>query len=275
MKSETAIDYQERIVRTLVHIQQHLDEPLALEDVARVACFSPCHFHRIFRAMTGEAVHEHVRRLRLERAASRLKRGESPAIDVALDAGYESHEAFTRAFHAMFGMPPSEYRGSSYRPPEYGGPSPVDVRTLDPQRVVFLRHVGPYDRVSATWSRLATWAGMRGLIGPASRFLGVSWDDPEITSVDKLRYDAAITTARPVEPEGDIGVTEIAGGEYATLLHKGPYENLGRTYALLFGAWLPSSGRELRDVPCFEMYLNSPQSARPEELLTVVHVPLQ
>lgn len=90
-----------------------------------------------------------------------------------------------------------------------------------------------------------------------------------------MRYDAAIAIARAVEPEGDIGVTEIAGGEYATLLHKGPYENLGRTYGLLFGAWLPRSGQELRDVPCFEMYLNSPQSARPEELLTVVHVPLQ
>ena len=63
-------------------------------------------------------------------------------------------------------------------------------------------------------------------------------------------------------------------GRCVSLLHKGPYENLSVTYRLIFGAWLPASGRELRDVPCFEHYLNSPQSARPEDLLTVIHVPV-
>jgi AraC family transcriptional regulator len=118
------------------------------------------------------------------------------------------------------------------------------------------------------------WAGMRGLIGPASRFIGISWDDPEITPPEKLRYDAAITLAGPVQPEGEFGVTELAGGDYATLVHKGPYENLSATYRLIFGAWLPESGRELRDAPCFEVYLNSPQNARPEDLLTIIHVPV-
>ena len=276
MRSATAESYHERILRVLVHIQGRLDEPLDLDALASVACFSPFHFHRVFRALTGEGVYEHVRRLRLERAALRLKLEEAPVTDIAFEAGYESHEAFTRAFHAMFGKSPSEYRGpSSYQPPNYGAPPPVEIKTLAPQSIVFLRHVGPYDQVGATWSRLAMWAGMRGLIGPASRFLGISWDDPEITPTGKLRYDAAITLATAIAPEGEFGVTELAGGEYATLLHKGPYVGLSATYRLIFGGWLPESGRELRDVPCFELYLNSPQSARPEELLTVIHVPVR
>jgi len=275
MRSATAESYQERILRVLVHIQSRLDEPLELDELAGVACFSPFHFHRVFRALTGEGVHEHVRRLRLERAAQRLKLQEQPVTQIAFEAGYESHEAFTRAFHAMFGKSPSEFREpGGYRPPDYGAPPPVEVKTLPPQTIVFLRHKGPYAQVSGTWMRLAMWAGMRGLIGPASRFVGVSWDDPEITPPEKLRYDAAITLAGPIQPEGEFGVTELAGGEYATLLHKGPYEKLGETYRLIFGAWLPGSGRELRDVPCFELYLNSPQNARAEELLTVVHVPV-
>lgn len=275
MKIATAESYQERILRVLVHIQGRLDEPLELDELARVACFSPFHFHRVFRALTGEGVHEYVRRLRLERAAQRLKLQEQPVTQIAFEAGYESHEAFTRAFHAMFGKSPSEFREPrGYQPPDYGAPPPVELKTLAPQTVVFLRHVGPYQQVGATWGRLAMWAGMRGLIGPASRFLGISWDDPEITPPDKLRYDAAITLAGPIQPEGEFGVTELAGGEYATLLHKGPYENLSATYRLIFGAWLPLSGRELRDVPCFELYLNSPQNARPEDLLTVIHVPI-
>ena len=292
MKAATSASYYERIVRTLMHIEASLDEPLELEELARVACFSPCHFHRIFRALVGEPVHEHVRRLRLERAATRLKLQDATITGLAFEAGYESHEAFTRAFHAMFEMSPSQFRAahrgapespsgvhyhdpSGYHPPEYGGPPPeAEIRTLEPQRIVFLRHVGPYSEIGGTWSRLAAWAGQHGLFGPSTRFIGISHDDPEITPPDKLRYDAAMTISRPVEPEGPFGVTELAGGEYATITHKGPYDQLGRSYRLLLGVWLPQSGRELRDVPCFELYLNSPQTARPEDLLTVIHAPL-
>jgi AraC family transcriptional regulator len=291
MKTTTARDYHERILRTLAHIQAHLDEPLDLDDLARVACFSPYHFHRVFRGLVGEPVQEHVRRLRLERAALRLKLQDEAVTGVALDAGYESHEAFTRAFHAMFGVSPSQFRAahqgapdspsgvhyddaSGYHPPDYGAPPPVEIKTLPPQRVVYLRHTGPYDQVGVTWSKLAAWAGPRGLFGPATRSIGVSYDDPQITPTEKLRYDAAIAVNRPVQPEGEFGVTELAGGDYATLLHKGPYETLGRAYQALLGGWLPQSGRELRDAPCFEVYLNSPQNTRPEELLTVIHAPV-
>ena len=291
MKTATAETYHERILRTLVHIQRHLDEDLALDELGRVACFSPYHFHRIFRSMVGEPVQEHVRRLRLERAATRLKLQDQAVTDIAFDAGYDSHEAFTRAFHAMFGMSPSQFRAahkdapespsgvhydstSGYHPPDYGESPQVEIKTLSPRRIVFLRHKGPYDQVGATWGRLSAWAGPRGLFGPSTQFIGISYDDPQITPVDKLRYDAAITVSRPVQPEGEIGVMEIEGGDYATLAHKGPYETLGRSYQKLLAGWLPESGRELRDCPCFEVYLNTPQNTRPDELLTVIHVPL-
>ena len=292
MRTATAADYHERILRTLVHIQAHLDDALDLDDLARVACFSPYHFHRVFRSLVGEPVQEHVRRLRLERAAHRLKLQDHAVTDLAFEAGYDSHEAFTRAFHTMFGISPSQFRAahqdapdspsgvhyddaSGYHPPDYGDPPPVEIKTLPPQRVVFLRHTGPYDGVHAAWSKLCGWAGPRGLLGPGARFIGISYDDPQITPPEKLRYDAAITLSRPVQPEGEFGVTEIAGGEYATFLHKGPYETMSRSYQLLLGAWLPKSNRELRDAPCFELYLNSPQFTKPEDLETLIHVPLE
>lgn len=291
MKAATERDYHERIVRTLVYIQAHLDDALDLEEVAGVAAFSTFHFHRVFRALVGEPLKEHVRRLRLERAARSLKRLDEPVTEIALAAGFESHESFTRAFGAMFGISPSQYRAahkappesasgarlddlSGYHPPDYDPPA-VEVKELPPMRAVFLRHVGPYAEVGATWGRLMTWAGMRGLLGPGMRLIGIVHDDPDVTAPDKVRYDAAVTVSRPVDPEGEFGVMELGGGRYAVVLHKGPYEGLGRVYQRIYGGWLPRSGYALRDAPAFEQYLNSPRDSRPEDLATLIHVPLE
>ncbi len=111
MHTATQRDYRERIIRVLVHIQQHLDEELTLAELADIACFSAFHFHRVFRGMVGEPLGEHIRRIRLERAASRLRFGQQPVLQIALDAGYETHESFTRAFRVLFGKSPSEFGG--------------------------------------------------------------------------------------------------------------------------------------------------------------------
>jgi AraC family transcriptional regulator len=285
IRPSTEQDYRERIVRTLVHIQRHLDEELELDDVAAVAAFSPFHFHRIFRGLVGESLGEHVRRLRLERAAGVLKRDDVPIVQIALQAGFETHESFTRAFTSMFGETPSTYRAahrsgqgrqiSGCQPPELGDiPSP-EMRELAPMRLVFLRHMGPYGEVGATWGKLMMWAGMRGLLGPGMKMIGIVHDDPEVTPADKIRYDAAVAVTRPVEPQGDFGTMELPGGTYAVFTHRGPYAGLGKTYRAIYGGWLPTSGRQLRDTPAFEQYLNSPRDTRPEDLMTLIHVPVE
>src|SRR5262245_7122707 len=104
MTTPTEQTYRQRILKVQLFIQEHLDEELSLERLARVAHFSPYHFHRIFRGLVGEGVTEHVRRLRLESAAVALKTTERSIIQVALDAGYGTHEAFTRAFRQQFGV---------------------------------------------------------------------------------------------------------------------------------------------------------------------------
>jgi AraC family transcriptional regulator len=297
MRSETEQAYKERLLRVLVYIQQHLDEAIELNELARVAHFSPYHFHRLFRGMVGESVMEHVRRLRLERAAHRLKLTDQPVTRIAYDAGYETHEAFTRAFRAMFDESPSEFRREHQAVPVRGIPSgihfatdrnlirlalarntqPQDVRIerLPLLRVAFVRHVGPYNEVGTAWSRLMSWAGERGLLAAHPRVLGIVHDDPEITPPDKIRYDACVAVGDQVQPDGDIGIQEVAGGDYAVATHRGPYHTLGDTYARLCGGWVPTSGHEMRSAPSFEIYLNAPDRVPPAELLTEIYVPLE
>lgn len=297
MKPQTEQTYKERILRVLVYIQQHLDEAMPLDELARVAYFSPYHFHRVFRGMVGESVKEHVRRLRLERAAHRLKFGDQSVTRIAFDAGYEALESFSRKFRAMFGEAPSRFREihkslayatvpsgihfdpqgepRDFRTHDSGG-SGMDVRieTVDPMKVAFVRHVGPYHEVGAAWQTLMGWAGQRGLLGSQLQTLGICHDDPDVTPVDKIRYDACLVVGDQVEPQGDIGVQEIGGGEYAVTTHRGPYEKFGETYATLCGQWAPRSGRELR-APSLEFYRNSPMDTAPEDLVTDIYMPLE
>jgi AraC family transcriptional regulator len=298
MRAETEQVYRERILRVLVHIQNHLDEALPLEELARVAHFSPFHFHRVFRGMVGESLKEHIRRLRLERAAQHLKYGGPSILGIALEAGYETHEAFTRAFSAAFGVSPSRFRSMKCGLPPRSAASgvhfvtggetidfhpsrtedpPMDVRveTFPARRVAFMRHVGPYREVGATWGKLMAWAGPRGLVGPGTLALGVAHDDPDVTPSDKLRYDVCLTVGDSFLPEGEVGVQQVGGGEYAITTHRGPYETVAQTIARLCGEWLPASGREPRSAPVLGILRNFPPDARPEDLLTDIYLPLE
>ena len=295
MRTTTLHDYKQRMLRVLGHIDQHLGEALPLDELARIACFSPYHFHRVFHGMMGESVKEYVRRLRLERSATQLKLGSASILDIALEAGYDSHEAFTRSFKAAFGAAPSQFRHVShqqtanapsgihygqpvtirFRTLRKGGTMKVEIRQLQPLRVAFIRHTGPYSEVGQTWDRLLTFMGKEGYLAGNPMMLGICHDDPEVTPPDKIRYDACLAVDESFSPTGDIGIQTVDGGEYAVTTHHGPYNNVGRTYSELLGQWIPRSGHELRNQPCFEVYVNDPQSTPPEELLTDIFVPIQ
>jgi AraC family transcriptional regulator len=198
MKRSTLQLYKERILGVLVFIQKNLDEELPLERYARVAHFSPYHFHRIFRGMVGESLQEHIRRLRLERAATRLKRTDRSVLEIALEAGYETHEAFTRAFRSFSGVSPSGFRRvrATHASPlpanvhyqedgsltefRLSGDNGMEVRIerLEPLHVAFVRHVGPYDQVGEAWEKLCMRLGMEGRLDGQVKFIGVCCDDP-------------------------------------------------------------------------------------------------
>jgi AraC family transcriptional regulator len=104
---ETHSDCIEDVMR---YIREHISEPLDRETLADVAGFSVPHFHRVFTAHVGESAISYVRRLRLERAARKLRMGAVDITEVALAAGYDTHANFSKAFKQQFGLSPSEFR---------------------------------------------------------------------------------------------------------------------------------------------------------------------
>lgn len=262
--------WAERILHVLEHVHTHLDEELTPAGIAEVSGFSLHHFHRVFRGMMGESVMGYVRRLRLERAAFRLKHAGGDVTSVAFAHGYDSHEAFTRAFHAHFGVPPSAYRER-----ERETAVQASIREEPARLLLTTTHVGPYEQVGAAWGRLMGTVSGLGLpaLGPT---VGLVHDDPEITPPEKCRYEAGWLLDRDarVSPPSGFAIRQLPGGAHAVALHRGPYAGVLETYVGLLGRFLPRRSVEVTNEPVLEMYLDAPGSVPEQELRTEIAVRL-
>lgn len=277
--------YEEKILRAQLFIQNHLDEDLTLETLAAEADYSPCHFHRIFRGIAGESADDYVRRLRMERAAQSLRYRRRSVLDVALDAGYGSHEAFTRAFVRTFGVTPSDYQSLEHPPAAIKEhimsavtyvPTDVEIKTQPSRRMAYMRFVGKYDfeNLNPAFGKVLQWAGQNGLLNEKTECLGVYHDDPLVTDGEKQRADVGFTVDDNFQPTGEVQVQTIPSGRCAVLRHQGHYDTLHGAYNWLFAVWLPDSGQEPGAFPAYEIYVNDASQLPPEEWLTDICIPL-
>lgn len=101
---------ERRIRQAIEYIETHLDEEISLDALARQACLSKYHFHRLFRRATGEPVQQYIRKRRMERAAAALAAAGRPILEIALDCRYTSQEAFSRAFQRFYTLTPGRFR---------------------------------------------------------------------------------------------------------------------------------------------------------------------
>lgn len=278
-KHETRLDYGRRIARVTDYIAANLDAELNVERLAAVATFSPFHFHRIYREATGETLADTVRRMRLHRAAVELTRENTPLERIAKRAGYGTLAAFSRAFSADYGVPPGAYRlRGTLLPPNpkrsESGPVPyrVEIKSFAGARLAAIEHRGDYQTIGNSFAKLQIWFAAREL--PMNRSFGIYFDDPESVPEKHLRAEAGLVTEEDVSGAGEIRIVLIPAMRCASVLHKGPYAELERAYRHLFRDWLPGSGCEAADFPCFEEYLNDPRETAASELLTRVHLPI-
>lgn len=143
------MDVQPHLLNLSAYINQNLEKDLPLSTLAKRVGLSPFHFHRKFGAYFGESLHQHIKRLRLERAAFALIHGTSPVRQIARDSGYKTVSAFSHAFSGFAGESPTRYRSLAVSTPK-SAPGDTDLSRLDPAWVgelppldfAFLRAIG-------------------------------------------------------------------------------------------------------------------------------------
>jgi AraC family transcriptional regulator len=223
-----------------------------------------------------------VRRLRLHRAAVELTRDDAPLGTVAKRAGYGTLAAFSRACAADYGVPPGAYRlrGKLLPPAPHRHREPVDkyeieIAPFPGVRLAAIPHRGDYQEIGHAFERVFAWAGARNLIGPATRLIGIYYDDPKSVREEELRAEACVTIDAETMTDGDAHTLDVPPLVCASVLHKGPYAELEWPYCYLFREWLPRSGYEPADHPCMEEYLNNPRELHAPEWLTRIYLPIK
>ena len=210
---------------------------MSLDALADVAALSRFHFHRVFRAMTGETLAEAVRRIRMDRAARWLVTEDWPLARVAERAGYPNPRSFARAFGEAFGMTPAAFRKRGLIPhpacaPPKGYPMSYDVRieTAPARHCAGVAHRGPYIEINRAFERLDSIAAARGLDPQITEMLGIYYDDPSAVAPAELRADAGLALAPAAAvPEG-LDTVDLPGGKVAVLRFKGHYSGLPGAY---------------------------------------------
>lgn len=301
-------EYLRRIHRAQDFIERNLTSELSLERIAREACFSPFHFHRVFSSVTGETLYQFILRLRLERIAGYLRQNDAAITELALTYGFSSSATFARAFQAHFGMSASEFRknrktlrknrkdgvdevgesgGVAISPTQPGKtmhpqsvtvpPQRIEVRQLPPLAVAYVRHVGPYVGDGQLFARLFgqvfQWAGPRGLASlPTTQRLTIAHDNPHITESDKLRLSVGITVPADTETSPPLASMTIPAGQYACATFEIASTEFPAAWNHVCGVWLPASGYQLAEAPCYEVYLNDATTHPERKFLVEIRI---
>ena len=270
-------------------ISRNLDDEMSLESLSEIAGFSKYHFHRLFRARMGLSLYDYVQLSRLKRASYRL--AFHPAeriIDIALEAGFERPEAFSKAFKRRFGQSPSGFRKAPDWPlwqsrfvfvhPE-GEKMKLDVEivTFPTTLVAALEHHGPPSELQNTVARFIEWRKSTGISPRGSmKTFGVPWNDPNAVEPKDFRWDVCGQVTEPV-PKNDFGVVtkSIPGGWCAHVIHEGSQDNMERTIYPLYRQWLPESGEKTRDFPVFFQYHNFFPEVPEVELTASIYLPIE
>ncbi len=289
MRTDTKNSYLESINKAIDYIEKNIDTSIQLKDIALQANLSQYHFHRIFKSLTGDTIKDFLTRIRLEKAAIKLKHSNDEIGQIAFDCGYQNHETFSRAFKDYFNLSPIEYRHTiielTLKKQEIFQNAGINLNSLNISQpkikmvpdlhLAYIRHNGSYDKVEASFQKLMLWAVSNLVLKLKPVTIGIVHDNPDLTDEAFIRFDACILVTKEIKSKGEIAYKKIKGGKFAVFTYKGAYEGFYPVYDYIYNVCLFEYKLELEDEPAFEWYIKTPPFNKPENYVTDFYVPIK
>ena len=300
MDSETT--YKQRLNKVFSFIAENLDSDLSLNNVSAIAHFSPFHFHRIFKSITGETLNDYVVRKRIEKSAQSLLHTSASINDIALRHGFSDNTSFSRSFKNFYGISPAAFRKEntqrhskirqaySKNGQVYPDTSQylraidnlkkwitmsakIEVTEIPTMELAYVTCIGPAN-IPAAYQKLIRWATPKGLMSESTKMMTIYHDSFKFTEPDKVRMSACMIVKEKIMPEGEIGSKALEQGRVI----KGSFEispsDFEKSWTGMF-MWMNDNGYTKSDREPFEIYHNN-WSEHPEKKAIVdFYVPVK
>ncbi len=281
----------ERFARLFVFIDANLDADLSLNVLSEVACMSKFHLQRRFKATFGFSLAEYVNALRDKKSGVQLLfRGDSTVLELALEHGYQSSEAFSRAFKQRLGKSPSQFskcpdwdawhnlisklslmRNQTMPAMHYN----VELVELNQLPIAVMEHKGAAKLLGATIQQFIQWRKQHRLAPNKSRTFNLLYSDPRCTPDEHFRFGlAAECHDSRIQLADDMYMMEIPNATFARVKHVGSDEAMQGAVDFLYYQWLEQSDWQLQDFPLLLERVRFYPEATESEAETHIYLPV-
>ncbi len=300
---ELQADYKSRINRVFHFIDENLESDLSLSTVSEIAFFSPFHFHRVFKFITGETLNEYVTRQRIEKSALDLLHSSIKTSQIAHKYGFNDNSSYSRAFKRYFGVSPSQFKkqnpnrhikirqlqsknGQEY--PDYEKyiciitklknwlqmNAKIEVKKTPELHLAGVTHVG-VKGIENAFGKLTRWAIPKGLFeNPGAKMGRVFFDSFKVTAPDKVRMGIFLLIKEPLKTEGEIDTFTINKGKCIVGRFEITTDEFEKAWTSLF-IWMNKNGYKKSNENPYEIYQNDYREHPENKFIVDLYIPIE
>ncbi|TMU50681.1 AraC family transcriptional regulator [Flagellimonas algicola] len=283
-ESEIQKKYSNRLNKVFQYIDENLDSKLSLCTVSEKAFFSPFHFHRIFKLMTGETLNEFITRRRIEKSVLAILHKKSSLSEISHMYGFGDNSAYTKAFKKYYGISPTEFKsqnpnkfsktrqlnskiGQSYPDlDEYvciidnlkkwmDMNAKIEIKQIPEQTYVYITCIGPHG-LPAAFQKLITWAIPNGFMTEETKLMTVYQDSLKVTEEEKARFRACLPMGKQVDHIDEFETAKIPSGKYIVGKFEIILDDFEKSWTGLY-VWMDENNYERAEGESFEVYHNN------------------
>ena len=297
-------EYIKRINKVLSYIDENLDSDLSLEAISGIACYSPFHLHRLFKAITNETLNVYVVRKRIERTAMMLVHNKEYTItEIADKYGFANDSTFSRTFKKIYGQSPTEFRKSNrgnfskirkvdskngqvdFISEEYvcninnlknwiKMNAKIEIKEMPEKYLAYVTQIG-VNGIEEAFQRIIHWALSKNLLSKDNTHLCRLFHDSfKVTDADKVRMSIGIISGQELQVENEIGLTKIEKGKNIVGRFEIEPREFEKSWDSLF-IWMNENGYKKADRYPFEIYYNNMNEHPEKKCIVDLCIPIE